>query len=312
MSVSNEYYKVFYYVARYKSFSKAAKALLSSQPNITRIIGNLESELGCKLFERTNQGAVLTPAGENLYKYAEAAQKALEVGETMVRRFKDQPIKGVSIGISAGISDSRISLGILPGINAFASANPDVHLQMISGSTPELIEMIGEGALNLAIVNTLKRDKLPLTGYTISCYKDIIVAGNKFRPIFEGKTVSLSDIFDYPTISLMQGSETFTVHSNLLANIGMTFNPTIEVPSIMHAKVFAENNLGIACIDSDYALPSIREGKLFEIKVNPVFPERTVSLIKNEKEKNTAADALEASIISEVESAKKELTDCGL
>ena len=73
MSVSNEYYKVFYYVARYKSFSKAAKALLSSQPNITRIIGNLESELGCKLFERTNQGAVLTPAGENLYKYAEAA-----------------------------------------------------------------------------------------------------------------------------------------------------------------------------------------------------------------------------------------------
>ena len=60
MSVSYEYYKVFYYVARYQSISKAAKVLCNSQPNITRTIRKLEAELGCELFHRTPRGVTLT------------------------------------------------------------------------------------------------------------------------------------------------------------------------------------------------------------------------------------------------------------
>ena len=58
--VSYDYYRIFYYVAKYKSFTKAAKMLDNSQPNITRCMNNLESELSCKLFVRSNQGIVLT------------------------------------------------------------------------------------------------------------------------------------------------------------------------------------------------------------------------------------------------------------
>lgn len=36
MDVNFEYYKVFYYVAKYKNFTKAAHALGSGQPNVTR------------------------------------------------------------------------------------------------------------------------------------------------------------------------------------------------------------------------------------------------------------------------------------
>ena len=32
-----DYYRIFYYVARYKSFSNAAEMLGSNQPNITRL-----------------------------------------------------------------------------------------------------------------------------------------------------------------------------------------------------------------------------------------------------------------------------------
>ena len=46
MDISYDYYRVFYYAARYRSFSRAAEALLSNQPNLTRIIKNLEGELG--------------------------------------------------------------------------------------------------------------------------------------------------------------------------------------------------------------------------------------------------------------------------
>ena len=42
MNVNFEYYKIFYYVAKYGSFTKAARALGSTQPNVTRAMNCLE------------------------------------------------------------------------------------------------------------------------------------------------------------------------------------------------------------------------------------------------------------------------------
>ena len=41
MNISYDYYKVFYFVAKYKSFTAAAKALINNQPNITRMMKKL-------------------------------------------------------------------------------------------------------------------------------------------------------------------------------------------------------------------------------------------------------------------------------
>ena len=66
MNVSYDYYRIFYYVAKYGNLSQAAKHLLNNQPNLTRSIKNLEAELGCTLFSRTNRGVKLTPEGERI------------------------------------------------------------------------------------------------------------------------------------------------------------------------------------------------------------------------------------------------------
>ena len=50
MYISYDYYRVFYYVAKYGNITQAAKLILNSQPNLTRTIKNLEAELGCALF----------------------------------------------------------------------------------------------------------------------------------------------------------------------------------------------------------------------------------------------------------------------
>lgn len=66
--ITFDYYRIFYFVAKYKSFTKAAEVLQNSQPNISRCMGNLEQELECKLFMRSNRGIILTPEGKKLYK----------------------------------------------------------------------------------------------------------------------------------------------------------------------------------------------------------------------------------------------------
>ena len=70
MDVNFEYYKIFYYVAKYHNFTKAAQALNNSQPNITRAMNCLEQQLNTTLFIRTNRGVQLTPEGEQFeYMY---------------------------------------------------------------------------------------------------------------------------------------------------------------------------------------------------------------------------------------------------
>ena len=67
MAITYDYYRIFYAVAQYSSFTRAAEALDNNQPNITRCMNILEHELGCKLFIRSNRGITLTPEGKRLY-----------------------------------------------------------------------------------------------------------------------------------------------------------------------------------------------------------------------------------------------------
>ena len=81
MYINYEYYRIFYHVAKCGNLTKAAEALQNSQPNLTRAIRNLESEIGCPLFSRTNRGMILTPEGEELYRHIQVACTEIEAGE---------------------------------------------------------------------------------------------------------------------------------------------------------------------------------------------------------------------------------------
>lgn len=52
------------------SFNKAAECLYTSQPNVSKVILNLEKELGRELFTRNSKGIELTPFGETIREYA--------------------------------------------------------------------------------------------------------------------------------------------------------------------------------------------------------------------------------------------------
>lgn len=73
MNISFEYYRIFYYVAKYENITKAAMVLKNSQPNVTRIIHILEDQLDCRLFLREPRGLKLTEEGKRLYAHVAIA-----------------------------------------------------------------------------------------------------------------------------------------------------------------------------------------------------------------------------------------------
>ncbi len=58
-------------IAKHKNFTKAAEALYTTQPNLSKQVNSLEQELGVKLFFRSQHSVALTKDGERFCRHGE-------------------------------------------------------------------------------------------------------------------------------------------------------------------------------------------------------------------------------------------------
>ena len=77
-------------VARHGSLNKASEILLVAQPNISRSIKELETDLGIVIFNRSAKGMVLTPDGETFIRYAQGILKQIDDVERIYKESKPQ------------------------------------------------------------------------------------------------------------------------------------------------------------------------------------------------------------------------------
>ena len=123
MPVTYDYYRIFYHVVQCRSFTRAAEALHNNQPNITRCMNNLEQELGCKLFVRSNRGISLTPEGKRLYRRVSVAFEQLQLGEDEIRR--DCSLDTGTISIAASENPMQVDCAV---ITTPASQTPSLRV----------------------------------------------------------------------------------------------------------------------------------------------------------------------------------------
>ena len=293
MSVSYEYYKIFYYVGKYKSFSKAAKTLNNSQPNITRTMNNLEIELGCKLFIRSNKGVALTSEGEKLFLHVQAAHEQLQMGEAEINFSKNLHNERISIGFSIGITEILLHDKILPVLHDYHRLYPKTHIQIVNNSTPSLISAVSDGLIDMAVVTAFSNSNLNLHETILNSFQDILIAGPSFSHL-KGQNLTLADLVQYPMINLWQGTETFEFYKNIFTLYGLPFEPEIETATTDQVLSFVSNNMGIGFISSEYAKSSLQKGEVFQINLTENIPMRNISLIHDiGRPVNLAADILE-------------------
>ena len=72
-------------VAKAGSLNKASQTLLIAQPNLSRSIKDLESDLGSAIFDRSAKGMLLTPEGEEFMSYAQNLLRQIEQLENLYK-----------------------------------------------------------------------------------------------------------------------------------------------------------------------------------------------------------------------------------
>ena len=290
MSISYDYYKIFYYVAEYHSFNKAASVLGNSQPNISRAIANLESQLGCRLFTRSSKGAELTSAGKELFSHVEAAYRHLAMGEEIVRMEAGAQSSILSIGISVDLTGTVVLEMIAPVINEFRAEHPDIRIEIRHAAPQDLISDISNSLLDMAFITTTDRSNADKEKYhkkIIHSYKDTIIAGNAFSEL-KDRVVPLRELAGYPLMSLGPGSETYQSITAYFAGHGLQFKPALETVSMGQILIYSIANLGIGVIHPKDAQEAIERGKIFEVKIREKVPQKYIAVLLEKKEKNAA------------------------
>lgn len=186
--INYEYYKIFYYVGKYKSITKAAQMLYSSQPAVTRIIQKLENELECKLFVRSQAGMDFTQEGKTLFDYVSIAYNQLERGEDEIRRCA----VGETGTIYIGASVTSLHVFLFDALDLFHSRYPNVRLKILTGSNNGTLEKLKNGLVHLAFVSTPFNASGAFKISRIKKFHDILIAGKDFDDL-RGKTLSVQD-----------------------------------------------------------------------------------------------------------------------
>ena len=78
--------------AQLRSFSKAAEALYTTQPNVSKVIRMLEDELEFPVFVRQSRGITLTARGQRVYEYASRAVENIEQLKSFSRMDKGEEL----------------------------------------------------------------------------------------------------------------------------------------------------------------------------------------------------------------------------
>ncbi len=124
--------KVFTRVARLGSFSAAASECNLSQSQVSRIISDLEADLGARLLSRTTRAVNVTDAGAEFLLRIEAVLAALDEAEHGVRG--GDSLRGV-LRMSAPSSIAVREL--IPRLAPFAAMHPDLQIDVRMGDRPQ-------------------------------------------------------------------------------------------------------------------------------------------------------------------------------
>jgi DNA-binding transcriptional LysR family regulator len=254
--------RYFVAVAEHLHFGRAAEALATSQPSLSRQILQLEDELGVMLFERTNRRVALTDAGRLFLADARRTLQAADVSVRHARESADGTRGELRIGFIGGAM-----LMLLPAIlREFRQRYPNVVVLPHAMRYPEHVPALHAGSIDIAwtiavsdpdiVSQTVTTDGLlaavpsdhRLAEQTVIDIADfrgesLIVLSRASAPRLYDETMDLCSANGFRPVDIFEVSEEVTVLGLVAAGFGIALAPYPW--SVMHMHGIAFRNITV-------------------------------------------------------------------
>ena len=276
MAVPYDYYRIFYHVAQQHSFTRAAAVLGNNQPNVTRCMNNLEQELGCSLFVRSNRGVSLTPEGEKLFAHVRLAYDQLTAGEEELR--KDCRLESGVISISA--SETALHLLLMRRLTDFHARYPNIQLRITNDTSPQAIRALAQHRTDCAVITTPCQSEPSLQITPLCSFREVLVGGSNYKSLASGLR-HLRDISSIPLVCLGSGTSTYDFYQRFFSKHDLGFRVDMEAATMDQVLLMVMYNLGVGFVPEPMAESYLLRGDVFEIRLAESIPQRQIALVEN-------------------------------
>ncbi|MBI5440552.1 MAG: LysR family transcriptional regulator [Deltaproteobacteria bacterium] len=250
--------KVFYYVAKHLSFTRAAEDLFITQPAVTMQISSLERQYGLPLFSRKKNELTLTEAGSVLLPYAE---KLVEIGfeaERALFNLKANPQGVLRLGTTKAIARYLLS----PYIVRFQNSFPRVRIKVDEGSSEEMALSVIYGRNDLAIVGRIPRDeKLEAIPFPAHPTDEMLLIVPEGHALAGKSRVTLEEIGSEPLIIRERGSGSRHVILEAFRERGITPTVLLEAGNVDFIKDLVERGAGVTILPRMNVDRELQEGR---------------------------------------------------
>jgi len=216
-------------IAEIGNLTRAATVLGLTQAALSRQVAQLEAELGTELFRRNGRGLVLTDAGQRLLDHVPIILRQIALAERAVRG-SSGPVQGT---LALGLPPSLARTVVVPLIDAFSQQLPEVTLRTVDGLSANLVELVGIGKLDCAVVY----NQPPSEGAELRLLADeelYLVSGAKTER--KGKALPRAlTLADVASLPLVTAGSTNAVHAALataMAALGLKPQVAHEIENL--------------------------------------------------------------------------------
>ena len=261
--------EVFYSVFIHGSVTKAAQDLNVTQPSISKILSQSESDLGIKLFERLNKKMIPTQEAKILFPYIQKIHNNLSNFKKVSSNLVEKPQGDLNIAAT-----HALGIDYLPeAISKFSALNTKATFETVTLHYDEIIKQVLELKVDVGIVY----DPVPnndLINQPIINGKFVVIAPQSFFP---NKTlVNIDDIKTQPFIKITdkvgpRGPLGSKLEEYLLKN-SINLNPTFNTETYQVALALVSKGMGITITDKISAESSSHPNiKILDLKPDLEF-----------------------------------------
>ena len=196
------YLRYFSVLAQVEHYTLAAARLGISQPSLSSAIHQLETELGgVKLFEKAGRNIRLTEEGRYYQEKVDAALRELNTASMTLRDSKVSAPVFIRMGVVSGTLGGTVARTIA----AYVSQNQRIRFRLTESSAEELLDLVRQEKLDMAIVDTTNRDRS--LHFRKLCQRDFYVALPPEHPLADGEFVLPQQLSAEPQVAFHDSGE---------------------------------------------------------------------------------------------------------
>ena len=196
------YLRYFSVLAQVEHYTLAAARLGISQPSLSSAIHHLETDLGgVKLFEKVGRNIRLTEEGRYFQEKVDLALQELNTASVTLRDSKISAPVFIRMGVISGTLGGTVARHIAD----YIGQNDRIRFQLTESSAEELMDLVRQEKLDMAIVDTTNRDRS--LHFRKLCQRNFYAALPDTHPLSRQDFVLPQQLTAQPQVALNQPSE---------------------------------------------------------------------------------------------------------